>query len=218
MPNTTNTTYTFTGLNPETEYKVTIKARDTSDNVSMGVTVNASTVANTAPPIVSSVPGAGTYANAQTVTLSSDKTGSTIYYTLNGSMPTEASSVYSTPLVISTPTNIKYFAKDSSGVSGNIKQERYTVGTITDTAAPILQSPNASGTYNATQYITASTNESTIIYYRFTATNSILTASASDTPYTGAIPIASTQRIALVAYDASGNKSSDKTMIFTITQ
>lgn len=58
---------------------------------------------------VSSVP-TGIYETPQTVTLNSSTPGATIYYTTDGSAPTTASNVYSTPLNITSTTKIRTFA------------------------------------------------------------------------------------------------------------
>ena len=55
-------------------------------------------------------PAAGTYTEAQTVSIACATEGATIYYTLDGSDPTESSPVYSTPLTIATTTTVKAFA------------------------------------------------------------------------------------------------------------
>ena len=52
----------------------------------------------------------GIYETPQTVTLASVTAGATIYYTTDGTAPTAASSVYSTPLNISTTTKIRTYA------------------------------------------------------------------------------------------------------------
>lgn len=52
----------------------------------------------------------GIYETPQTVTLSSTTAGATIYYTTDGTQPTTASSVYSTPLNITTTTKIRTYA------------------------------------------------------------------------------------------------------------
>ena len=52
----------------------------------------------------------GIYEIPQTVTLSSTTAGATIYYTTDGTQPTAASSVYSTPLNITQTTKIRTYA------------------------------------------------------------------------------------------------------------
>ena len=55
-------------------------------------------------------PVAGTYSNAQTVTISCETDDATIYYTINGTEPTSESTEYTSPIVVSTATTIKAIA------------------------------------------------------------------------------------------------------------
>lgn len=69
----------------------------------------------------------GTYANAQSVTLTSATTGATIYYTTNGTEPTTASSAYSSTLTISATTTLKAFAYKAGMVSSDVVTYTYTI-------------------------------------------------------------------------------------------
>lgn len=79
-----------------------------------------------APPASSISPSGGTYHSAQTVTLTVDRTA-TIYYTLDGTIPTTSSPVYSTPLPISATTTLKYFARDATGIAEDVKTQLFTI-------------------------------------------------------------------------------------------
>ncbi len=61
-----------------------------------------------ASPLAS--PGAGAYDNAQTVALSCATAGAAIRYTLDGSLPTEASALYAAPVAIEAPSTLKAVA------------------------------------------------------------------------------------------------------------
>jgi LysM repeat protein len=52
----------------------------------------------------------GTYYEAQNVTISTETAGATIYYTTDGTEPTASSSVYSTPIAVTTTMTIKAIA------------------------------------------------------------------------------------------------------------
>ena len=82
-------------------------------------------VSNVSKPTFS--PAAGRYAEAQTVTISCETEGATIYYTLDGTTPTASSTAYSEPLTISQTTTIKAVAvKD--GEESEVATAKYTIG------------------------------------------------------------------------------------------
>ena len=84
---------------------------------------------------------AGTYYEPQTVELSCETEGATIYYTLDGSEPTAESTAYTTtePIVISKTTTLKAIAvKD--GQSSNVVSATYTIPTTYATIAAFKKS------------------------------------------------------------------------------
>jgi Chitobiase/beta-hexosaminidase C-terminal domain/Legume lectin domain len=75
----------------------------------------------TAPP--NFTPAAGTYVSGQMVTLTDDTSGAVMYYTTDGTTPTHSSSIYSSPITVSSTTTIKALASaaelnDSAVVTG----------------------------------------------------------------------------------------------------
>ena len=81
--------------------------------------VTASIVVDTTVPATTAGPVPGTYVGLPVqLTLLTNETA-TVYYTTDGTTPTTASSVYTTPITlpISSPTQIKYFAVDTAGNS-----------------------------------------------------------------------------------------------------
>lgn len=85
-------------------------------------------------PTTTASPSGGTYDAVQTVTLSANETA-TVYYTLDGSTPTTSSPVYTAPLVISSTTTLKFFARDTAGNSESTKVELYAIRPVADFAA-----------------------------------------------------------------------------------
>ncbi len=82
-------------------------------------------VSNVSKPTFS--PAAGRYAEAQTVTISCETEGATIYYTLDGTTPTASCTAYSEALTISETTTIKAIAvKD--GEESEVATAKYTIG------------------------------------------------------------------------------------------
>ncbi len=106
-----------------------VKFRDNAANWSP--VYNATVLLDSTLPVTTASPAGGTFTTAQSVTLScSDGAGSgcaTIYYTTNGTTPTTASSVYSSPINISATTTLKFFAKDSAGNSEPVSTRTYTI-------------------------------------------------------------------------------------------
>jgi YD repeat-containing protein len=87
---------------------------------------------DTAAPSTSASPAGGSYAAAQSVTLSCDDGAGAgcdkTYYTTDGSTPTTASPQYASPLNIAASTTLKFFSADLAGNSETVKTETYTIG------------------------------------------------------------------------------------------
>lgn len=82
------------------------------------------------PPATTASPAGGTYTSDQSIALSATDTYSTIsatYYTTDGSTPTTSSTVYSSPILITQDTTLKFFSVDSAGNSEAIKTETYII-------------------------------------------------------------------------------------------
>jgi chitinase len=72
-------------------------------------------------------PGPGSYSTAQTVTISCDTDDTTIYYTTNGSNPTDGSSPYTEPVTISATTTLKARAFKAGMEPSDIVSGLYTI-------------------------------------------------------------------------------------------
>lgn len=86
------------------------------------------TVDNTAPVTIAN-PVGGLYSSAQKVSLIVGE-DAVIYYTMDGTDPTESSSQYSSPIPVNATTTLKYFARDTAGNVESVKASNYTI--ITD--------------------------------------------------------------------------------------
>ena len=86
---------------------------------------------DTTPPATAASPAGGTYTSAQSVALTcSDGTGSgcdKIHYTIDGTTPTTASQVFSSPINISVDSTLRFFATDLIGNSEAVKGETYDI-------------------------------------------------------------------------------------------
>ena len=69
----------------------------------------------------------GTYTEAQSVTISCETQGATIYYTLDGSTPTNASTEYTGAINVTETTTIKAIAYDATGAASNVATATYNI-------------------------------------------------------------------------------------------
>ncbi|MBL6749291.1 MAG: chitobiase/beta-hexosaminidase C-terminal domain-containing protein [Nevskia sp.] len=105
----------------------TIKALASGGNFSDSPVASATyTIQIAAEPTFS--PAGGNYTSAQSVTISDATAGATIYYTTDGSTPTIASAVYSTPISVSATTTIKAIAVLEGYGTSPVASATYTIG------------------------------------------------------------------------------------------
>jgi hypothetical protein len=90
---------------------------------------------------------AGTYTSAQTVTLTDSTPGAAIYYTLNGSTPTTASTRYTTAFTVGSTTTVNAIAVASGYTNSAVASATYTIN-ATGTA-PVSVSLTAADTVYA---------------------------------------------------------------------
>ena len=103
-----------------------IAGNDLATTGSVSVTNN-STAGQVVLPVFS--PVAGPYFNTTNVSITSSTTGSTIYYTNDGSTPTISSTVYSSPISVSVNATLKALAVKSGLVNSSIATAAYEVTT-----------------------------------------------------------------------------------------
>ena len=73
-------------------------------------------------------PLSGTYATAQTVTISDATPGTTIYYTTDGTTPTTSSAVYTSPIAVSSSKTILAIAIADDYLNSALASAVYTIG------------------------------------------------------------------------------------------
>ena len=87
-------------------------------------------VENTNPTKVQAVtatPNGGTVTKGTKVELTTSTEGATIYYTLDGSVPTASSDVYSTPIEITADSTIKSMAVKTGLTNSDVSQFSYSI-------------------------------------------------------------------------------------------
>lgn len=99
-------------------------------------------------PTLTVTPASGSFAagTSQTVTMTATDDGVTapkIYYTLDGSTPTSASTLYTAPFTVNSTTTLKAVAIDDMNVSSGVVERTYTFATgLTVRFKPPTATPN----------------------------------------------------------------------------
>jgi hypothetical protein len=154
-------------------------------------------------PTTTADPPPGLYQSVGTVTLTSDKPA-TIYYTTDGSNPTQSSTSGASPVTVTgvvADTTLKFFAIDSLGNIEAIKLARYVI----DGTAPTSSAIPAGGSYQVVPLVVLSANEPANIRYTLDGSDPN-GAGATEAPspvfVTG---IQDGDRLRFIAIDGAGN-------------
>jgi len=160
-----------------------------------------------AAPVIT--PDGGTFAGSQSVTLSTATSSGSIFYTLDGTVPTPGSTPYTDPFTISTDTTVRAITSAPGFVQSAVSSASFTFSGQT----PAASFTPGGGTYTATQKVTLSDTDSTAnIYY----TTDGSTSTASSNLYTGPITIAASTTINAIAIDPNLQNSNVATAAYVI--
>ena len=130
----------------------------------------------------------GTYTSVQTVKITDATLGAKIYYTTDGSTPTAGSTLYKSPLTVSTSETLNAVAIATGYATSATATAAYTINL---TVAPPTFSP-AAGTFTSIQTVTlADATPNSTIY--FTTDGS--TPTTSSKPYSGPLQVLGTETI-----------------------
>ena len=177
-------------------------------------TAGTGTTPSAATPIFT--PAAGTYASAQSVTISSSTPSATIYYTTDGTTPTTSSAVYSAPITVSTTETLKAMAVASGFSNSAVATAAYTINPIvTNPSAATPTFTPVAGTYASAQSVTiSSATPSATIYYTTDGT----TPTTSSTVYSGPITVSTTETLKAMAVASGFSNSAVATAAYTINK
>ena len=128
-------TVTLTEPSASLYYKIEFDCASGSSNGLVTVSkvefyYNGSGIPSVSTPTFS--PEAGLYTTAQTVEISCETEGATIYYTLDETTPTTSSSVYSAAIEISETTTVKAIGVKDGMDNSNVATATYTIQELTE--------------------------------------------------------------------------------------
>jgi hypothetical protein len=165
----------------------------------------------TATPTIS--PASGTFTTAQTVTLTDATPSASIFYTLDGTTPTAASTPYTAPFTLTTSATVRAVAIAAGYAISPVAAAMYTIDIPLPVAATPTISP-ASGTFTVAQTITLSdATPSASIYYTLDGS----TPTVSSAVYTNPIRVTRTTTIQARALASGYTLSPTASATFTLT-
>jgi uncharacterized repeat protein (TIGR02543 family) len=168
------------------------------------------------PPITTATPAGGTYSTPQTVSLSSNEAGATIYFTVDGSTPTYpvtgSTQIYSSPIAINSNTALKFFGRDIDGNLEVVKTETYTIS-----IPPVTTANPLGGVYPPGQTVTLTSSKQGTIYYTTDGSTPTYPVTGSTLTYSSPITINATTTLKYFARDLSGTQEAVKTQTYTIS-
>lgn len=142
-------------------------------------------------------PLGGTYTSAQTVTLSVAESGATLHYTTDGSTPTVASPIYSTPISITTTTTLQVIAVKAGMADSDVLSAVFTINLAGQVATPTA-APNG-GTFRKAKTVRLETaTVGAVIYYTLDGS----TPTTSDQRYTGSFELSKDTTLKAIAVKA----------------
>ncbi len=207
-PTTSSTPYTAPITVSATETIMAIAVATGYTNSAVGSAAYTINLPTAATPTFSPAPG--TYASAQTVTISDTTPGAAIYYTTNGTIPTTSSTRYTAPVTVSATETIKAIAVATGYTNSAVGSAAYTINLPTAAAPTFSPAP---GTYTSAQTVTISdTTTGAAIYY----TTNGATPTTGSTPYTAPITVSSTETIMAIAVATGYTNSAVGSAAYTI--
>jgi len=187
---------------------VTFTPSDATDYTTTTATVTLvvkSSNGTASTPVFSPMPS--TYNSPLTVTISEQTSGTTVYYTLDGSTPSANSAVYAGPLKLTGTATIKAMASGGGYGPSAVATASYTLLALTPSFSPLPS------TYSPPRTVTISDGTAgTTIYY----TTDGSTPTGASTPYTGPISVSQTETINAIAIGTGMNPSAVATGTYTM--
>ncbi len=170
----------------------TVRAQIFRNGAAQGTATSAAYVITAAPSIVTATPAAGSFANSVSVTLAGGSIGDEIRYTTNNSAPTASSTLYSTPISITTTTTIRAQLFNAGVAKGQVMTAVYSI-----TVPSTLTLSPASGTFPNYVVVTITgAAKGTVLRYTLDGAN----PTSSSTITAGQVTILSSKTLKVQAF------------------
>jgi hypothetical protein len=183
-----------------------------TDSYSFTIIVN-----DTISPVVIANPKGSTYNSQQSVSLISSKPNTTIYYTVDGSYPTNASTQYTVPIVILQNTTLKFFGIDEDDNSDIVHVELYSFDTyVNDNVTPVTTASVGGGNYNEEKFVTLTSSKPATIYYTLDGSTPTINYYTDKDASPVVLAIIDNIVLKYFAVDEFGNQEIVKTQSYTI--
>jgi Legume lectin domain/Chitobiase/beta-hexosaminidase C-terminal domain len=163
------------------------------------------TTQTAATPVIT--PAAGTYTLPTSVTISDTTAGASIFYTVDGSTPTSASTLYATPIALTGTTTVSAIAVATGFANSAVASNVYTIqaGMPMFTPAP--------GSYASSQNVTITDSTAgAAIHYTLDGS----TPTATSTLYSGPVVVNTTGTLSAIAIAPGLANSAVASGLYTI--
>jgi hypothetical protein len=134
---------------------MTVSAIAVASNYTNSSVATASYVIEVPAATPSFSPGGGKYTGTESVTIASTTPGATIYYTVNGAIPTTSSAKYTGTITVSSNTTIEAMAVASGYLNSAVASAAYTITQPTLALASSVSAPEANQSLQLTTTLTA---------------------------------------------------------------
>lgn len=155
-------------------------------------------------------PSSGYFETAQTVTMTTSTSGASIYYTLDGSAPSNSSTLYNGPFTVSSTKTIKAITYDAAATNTSA----VVTTQLTFSSSPPTFSPSPGG-YSTAQNVTLSTTTANAVI-RYTTDGNEPTAASP--VFSTPIPVSATTTLKAAAFKSGLDASPTSTGVYAIGQ
>ena len=161
------------------------------------------------PPQTAASPPGGKFTHPISVRLLTDP-DARVFYTLDGTEPTQESKVYSGPLPLRETTSVRFFGMDEAGNQEEIRKETYRISI--DPSKPATLAEPSRGLFNSSVKVSLSAGEDSTIHYTVDGTR----PSKKSPTYSGPVEFVRSGVLRFFAVDAKGSQENPREESYVI--